>query len=181
MLISLHHQSIDFPNLSKSDRTAPSTLQRVSTCFSPVATRPNSLVGDRALTSSKFSVSRLPRILSRAALLLQKLSRTLSGSLVGYSDNRRARGGLRSLSETDCRARCRLRFSAFAQRKSAGLVSLCRRALPRCPTLALAQTFTVWRHSKFPLILVPPQLPRRRPRRLRWAALHPQRLAPLGR
>ena len=81
----------------------------------------------------------------------------------------------------DCRARCRLRFSAVAQRKCERLVSLCRRALPRCPTLALAQTFTVWRHSKFPLILVPPQLPRRRPRRLRWAALHPQRLAPLGR
>ena len=124
MLISLHHQSIDFPNLSKSDRTTPSTLQRVSACFSPVATRPNSLVGDRALTSSKFSVSRLPRILSRAALLLRKSSRTLSGSLVGYSDDRRARGGLRSLSEPDCRARCRLRFSAFAQRKNEGLVSL---------------------------------------------------------
>ena len=75
---------------------------------------------------------------------------------MGYFDNRRARRGLRSLLETDCRARCRLRFSAFAQRKNEGLVSLCRRPLPCYPTLALAQTFTVWRHSKFPLILVPP-------------------------
>ena len=74
----------------------------------------------------------------------------------------------------DCRARCRLCFPAVAQRKCERFVSLRRRDLPRCPTLALAQTFPVWHHSTFPLILVPPQLPRSGPRRLRWAALHPQ-------
>ena len=112
--------------------------------------------GTQRLHRPIFLCSACPPILSRAALILQKLSRTLSGSIAGYTDDRCARGGLHSLLETDCHARCCLCFSAVAQRKCERLVSLRRRALPRCPTLALAQTFTVWRHSKFPLILVPP-------------------------
>ena len=161
MLISLRHRLINFPDLFKSDQNTPSTLKRVSACFCPVAAISNSLVGGHSVcTSSNFPVSRLssnsipdssppPKIVQDSV----GESRGLLGRLA------RSRGAFAVFWKQDCRTRCRLRFSAVAQRNCEKLVSLRRRALPRCPTLALAQTFTVWRHSKFPLILVPPPAP----------------------
>ena len=182
MLISLRHRLIDFPNLFKSDQNTPSTLKRVSACFCPVAAQSNSLVGGHSVYIVQiFCVPPLfefcPGLLSSS----ENRPGLCRGVLRAIPTIGALAGAFAVFRKQDCRARCRLRFPAVAQLKCERLVSLRRRALPRCPTLALAQTFPVWRHSTFPLILVPPQLPRRRPRRLRWAALHPQRLAPPGR
>ena len=144
----------------KNDRTHPSTLQGVSACYRPVAAQSSSLVGGHSVYIVQiFCVPPLFEFYPRL-LFSNKIRPGLHrGVLRAIPTIGALAGAFAVFRKQDCRARCRLRFSAVAQRKCERLVSLRRRALPRCPTLALAQTFTVWHHSKFPLILVPPPAP----------------------